>query len=476
QEEEFENIKKKIEKENSVTKLEVDIKEEIDFKTKYIDQKKKNELHIIRDQKIKSLKGAIDFLRIKEEIENESLLSNLLDRNLFDDLIRTNSFLVENQRQLLQTTRKKQLQLLVNNYYNTLKKEIEISKDLEQLNDSEYFDERIGEVREEYLNSNNSKEKLHILRRSRIDRLLESEEDQRYNLIRDIINNTENIKEISDLSEIFTDIKVLNQTLLTGNCDKSELERERKTQYNNGLYDIINRIKELKEKENTPKCLLEDDDIPTRNLDKAEQIRDASGSFDKQINFIITQYKKHYLIKDKNSLLEVFYLNWVLGKDEKYLLNKKFTKKKINEVNNLVKDINNYLYEEPRKKAIMNQERLEKNKKFKKLRRYPILYLPAEFSWDNPLCVDQEKIDIIKSVDLVIIEYKKSLANILKITIENINIIQDSLNQLGLSYETKHDKKNFLNLITKVLVNRKNVEEINDNNIKEVFRSFEILY
>ncbi|CAG8851713.1 23117_t:CDS:1, partial [Racocetra persica] len=158
-------------------------------------------------------------------------------------------------------------------------------------------------------------------------------------------------------------------------------------------------IKELKEKENDtktpkmPKRPLENDDIPARNLDKAEQSRDESGTSDKQINFIITQYKKtlsnidllkffptrknkpvvkiikevYDKSKDKKSLLEVLYLNWVLGKDEKYLLNKKFTRKKIDEVNNLVKDINNYLYEEPHKKAMMNQERLEKNKKFKKL-------------------------------------------------------------------------------------------------------------
>ncbi|CAG8847502.1 1669_t:CDS:2, partial [Racocetra persica] len=150
-----------------------------------------------------------------------------------------------------------------------------------------------------------------------------SEEDQRYDLIRDIINNTENIKEISDSSEIFKDIEVLNQTLLTRNRDKLELERERKLHYNNRLYDIISsaikieedidklqkewqeviknnldqdfftdRIKELKEKENTSKRPLEDDDIPARNLDKAKQIRDDLGSFDKQINFIITQYKK----------------------------------------------------------------------------------------------------------------------------------------------------------------------------------------
>ncbi|CAG8850920.1 21299_t:CDS:1, partial [Racocetra persica] len=107
---------------------------------------------------------------------------------------------------------------------------------------------------------------------------------------------------------------------------------------------------------------------------------------------------------------------------------------------------------------------------------YPMLYLPAEFSWDNPLRMDQEKIDIIKSVDFVMIEYKKLLDNILEITEKNTNTIQDSLNQLGLLYETEHDKKNFLNIITEVLVNGKDAEEINDNNIKEIFRSFEFLY
>ncbi|CAG8811108.1 31249_t:CDS:2, partial [Racocetra persica] len=392
--------------------------------------------------------------------------------------------------QLLQTTRKKRLQLLVNNYYNALKKEIEISKDLEQLNDGGYFDERITEVREEYLDSDNSKEKLHILRRSRINRLLGSEEDQRYDLIRDIINNTENIEEISDSSEIFADIKILNQTLLTGNRDKSELERERKTQYNNGLYDIISSAIKIEEdidklqkewqeaiENNLDQNFLTERlkiNLQQNRLDRIKELKEKENdtktpktpkrSFDKQINFIITQYKKtlsnvdllkffptrknksvvkfikdvYDKSKDKKSLLEVLYLNWVLGKDKKYLLNKKFTRKKINEVNNLVKDINNYLYEEP-----------------------------PEFSWDNPLRMDQEKIDIIKSVDLVMIEYKKSLANILEITEENTNTIQDSLNQLGLLYETGHDKKNFLNTITEVLVNGKDVEEINDNNIKE---------
>src|SRR5205085_3492730 len=50
--------------------------------------------------------------------------------------------------------------------------------------------------------------------------------------------------------------------------------------------------------------------------------------------------------KNKKSLLDALYYMWVLGKDEKFLLENKYTKKRIEETNILTKELIDYLYEE----------------------------------------------------------------------------------------------------------------------------------
>ncbi|CAG8780592.1 11764_t:CDS:1, partial [Cetraspora pellucida] len=74
-------------------------------------------------------------------------------------------------------------------------------------------------------------------------------------------------------------------------------------------------------------------------------------------------------------------------------------------------------------------------------------------SWENPLGFPKEKIDAIASVNIIINEYKKSLADIFKITQKNIDIIQYTLLDMLLNYNTENEKKEFLDVVTEVLIN-----------------------
>ncbi|CAG8585973.1 11502_t:CDS:2, partial [Scutellospora calospora] len=67
--------------------------------------------------------------------------------------------------------------------------------------------------------------------------------------------------------------------------------------------------------------------------------------------------------RNKKSLLDALYYTWVLGKDEKFLLENKYTRKRIEETDALTKELINYLYDEqPRKKANISTNRLKKDK------------------------------------------------------------------------------------------------------------------
>ena len=63
-----------------------------------------------------------------------------------------------------------------------------------------------------------------MIRRNRLDSLLNNEENEFYDTIHFLIENTRNIKEINNDSSLAKDIINLNQTLLTNTQDKTILE------------------------------------------------------------------------------------------------------------------------------------------------------------------------------------------------------------------------------------------------------------
>ncbi|CAG8793710.1 9296_t:CDS:1, partial [Cetraspora pellucida] len=133
----------------------------------------------------------------------------------------------------------------------------------------------------------------------------------------------------------------------------------------------------------------------------------------------------------------------VLGKDDSFLFEKNYKATKINETKNIINTLNNYLYKEPRKKAMISKERLQKHKNFRKLRKHPMIFVSASISWDNPFKFSVEKINVIASIKVIIDQYKNSLANILDITQKNIDIIQQSLSDMMFDYKTENEKKIF---------------------------------
>ncbi|CAG8754329.1 14210_t:CDS:2, partial [Cetraspora pellucida] len=338
---------------------------------------------------------------MQQEIENKSFLGNLLDERHHDKMIQLNASLNEDQKKILQDLRKQHLALLINKNYDSLLIEIQQSKDIDRLLDNNYYINRINEVREEYLD--------------------------------DLIKNSENINVISSNSEILQDIKVLNQTLLTENRNLVTLENIQRQYYNNGLYDIlksaIENEKDVEKLKNTCKLILQEllntkiqelqqppkqlqakrsieeveSNNPTTSPDKANQEHNLAGTVERQIQDIINQYKKtlnvddkrkfflniknkpisdiikkiYNTTKDKRSLLDVLYYKWVLGKDDLFLFEKNFKKTKIDETKKLIVLLNNYLYEEPRKKAMISKNRLKKHNEFRKLRKHPMIFVKA---------------------------------------------------------------------------------------------------
>ncbi|CAG8551930.1 12951_t:CDS:2 [Cetraspora pellucida] len=382
QQEKINNINEKISKESNIVKLQVDIKDEIDDDNDLTFQQKR-ELHNIRNEKIRNLCGNTELTRFQEEIENESFFGNLIDRGHYDKMIQLNASLNEDQKKILQDLRKQRLVLLINKNYDSLLNEIRQSKDIERLKDGGYYVNRIKEVRQEYLTNERTRDKLDQARRSRLDSLnnierlkddgyyvnqinkirqkyLTSErtqnkldqarrsqldslygndENQSYDLLLELIHNSENINEILSDSEISKDIQMLNQTLLTGNRDLVLLENTRKQNYNDGLYDILKsaienennidklkttwmqaiekieyeyltnernktilqellnkRIQYLQQLEEVPK---QESNQPTTNPDKADLDRNLAGTVDQQITYIINQYKKTLSAEDQ---------------------------------------------------------------------------------------------------------------------------------------------------------------------------------
>jgi len=103
-----------------------------------------------------------------------------------------------------------------------------------------------------------------------------------------------------------------------------------------------------------------------------------------------------------------------------------------------------------------------------------MIFVPASISWQNPLGFPEEKIDAIASINIIINEYKKSLADIFEITQKNIDIIQQTLSDMMLNYSTENEKKEFLDVITEVLINADlEIDQIKQVEIKNMFYSFD---
>ncbi|CAG8646643.1 5910_t:CDS:1, partial [Scutellospora calospora] len=149
-------------------------------------------------------------------------------------------------------------------------------------------------------------------------------------------------------------------------------EDKTKEKLNQIRIDKINLLQTLiQPKTKIPKRLLTPDDSILRQPSNTDSKRNINGTPESQILYIINQYRKtldndslkkfprlkikpisdiikksYDISKNKKSLLDALYYMWVLRKDEKFLLENKYTKKGIEETDALTKELINYLYDE----------------------------------------------------------------------------------------------------------------------------------
>ncbi|CAG8655257.1 24539_t:CDS:2 [Cetraspora pellucida] len=155
-----------------------------------------------------------------------------------------------------------------------------------------------------------------------------------------------------------------------------------------------------------------------------------------QINKVREEFLEAIENKKDVKKLKNIWLEAIDKLEQEYLTNDQ-TKYSIKEVesNNSTK---------PRKKAIISRKRLRKHDAFRKLRKHLIIFIKAsEFLFNNPFMFPEEKINRIASIKAIIDVYKKSLANIFKISQKNIDFIQQSLSDMMLVYQTEEEKKFF---------------------------------
>ena len=74
------------------------------------------------------------------------------------------------------------------------------------------------------------------------------------------------------------------------------------------------------------------------------------------------------------------------------------------------------------------------------------------------------------------IQYQKLLADKLSITQDNVNKIQDTLYKGMSKYNEQDNKKKYLEKIFRILVTRELNDYEDDNDINDVFDSFEFLF
>ncbi|CAG8786056.1 13673_t:CDS:1, partial [Racocetra persica] len=520
QKQEYDSIKEGIINEKDSTKLEVDWRDVVD-NAKYLNNEQKNKLqNLVTNQKWE-IRGLKKFEQYKTDIQNEPFFSNLLDGKLFDTLIKNDGLLTDRQKNELNELRRPAIQKLMIKIFDELKDNIKNERVISKLNDKGYYDERIGEIREEFL-TNRKKDDLHILRRWKLDVIQSETEDELFDINLELIENIQDLKELDDNSDIAQDIKNFNQTLLTGNRNIQDLIEKRKQYYNNGVYDnfiasinIETNVEELQNNWKTkieteidkkylsqPKSIeflnslreqrieelrrpsakrpFEEDLSPTRLLDNVKPKRSMGGNINTQVSWIVEEYRKTLnkddrkklvpkstiehikdLIKESSSkskdsktLLDVFYYIWVLGKDEKYLLDQKYTSKKIEEAKTISTDINNYLWRIVKKKIKTERNRLEKDPNYRNLTKYPFLVMPGKFSLSNPLGFPEEKIDNVININQIMIQYKESLLDKFSITPENLDIIHKTLLEKMNKLSDDKVKKEYLSKVFKMLVTR----------------------
>ena len=142
----------------------------------------------MRENKIQELQGQSKFEQMMNNIKTENFIGNLIEGRLHDSLINV-SGLTNEQKNKLKQTREERLSIVTNKIFDDLKDNIKNERYENQLKDGGYFDDRIGEIRKEYLIDGRNIEDLHRLRQHRIDTLSSESEDKLYDINKELVES-----------------------------------------------------------------------------------------------------------------------------------------------------------------------------------------------------------------------------------------------------------------------------------------------
>jgi len=276
----------------------------------------------------------------------------------------------------------------------------------------------------------------------------------------------------------------------------------------------LERIEELKnnpqkrpleEEENGDATLPCEPSTKKRKMNIIPKTRESNGTSDHQVRWIVYVYEEtlnerdqdlfdsdhrervikmilagYDNIDDEKEYLDIFWNKWVKGMSDDEI-NNLYKKKKLKEdVLNVICKINEYVY--MLKKTMndsMSRRRLPKNPNYKDLIQRPFIHGRRNDGiwtpWDF-IAPMGEIIDPIKNIDLVMDEYKKSLLNLLSISKEDFEIIRKTLINHMIKLETGEEKTKFLDKVTKILVTRELNDTSDDNDMNDIFDSFNFIY
>ncbi|CAG8857634.1 44058_t:CDS:2, partial [Gigaspora margarita] len=103
--------------------------------------------------------------------------------------------------------------------------------------------------------------------------------DELFDTLSELLDYIEDLEELTNESQISSDIKALNQTLLTNGRYVDRLDKKRKIHYYDNLIVAL-------QKPSQPKRPVEDSNLLMRTPNNAKPIRNANGNTNVQITFI----------------------------------------------------------------------------------------------------------------------------------------------------------------------------------------------
>lgn len=389
---------------------------------------------------------------------------------------------------------------------------------LEELVDGGLYEQMISDIQNQYLTGDRN---VNLLTEKRIDRYNELLKTQEFNRIKKGMEDETDILNLSDggmwnreiLNSIILntgdrrELERLRDSLFKNAQDEDEIERginnetRLESMFSTGHWGL--RISESDLNENAKRRL---NDLRLRRMNELidQEVGDLSlrKRSEVEIKKYISEKEQNSKFKDENeiekgiddetnldSLLNTGH--WSLRISESGLskdVKRRLDDLRLKQMSGLIdQEVDNLLPKEAKLEDSIDRRRLPKNPDYKDLKRHPFIMGKKEHKsleyggrtlW-NPMSIIKpsgEIFDPIVNVDMIIVEYKKSLADPLSVSDENVEKIRKRLIDYMTKLENDDQRVEFLTKVTKILINRELNDTSDDNDLNDLFDAFDFSY